>query len=200
MKNWLWAIALVAVGVALVFYFNYSPPHPTNSPESATGARFGASNQLSIGSRPSSLVPDAVQSGSPSASSLEPRLSSGGPTLLIAPPNSGSTSEVSSTTATNLAPNTVMENMRSAIRDYGSRFGGNPVGNNLEITRALNGENPKEVKFLRPDSGLQINSKGELVDSWGTPFFFHQLSGTETEIRSAGPDKTMWTSDDLVTK
>jgi hypothetical protein len=56
------------------------------------------------------------------------------------------------------------------------------------------------VKFIRPDSGLRINEKGELVDAWGTPFFFHQLSGSEMEIRSAGPDKVMWTDDDLVTK
>jgi hypothetical protein len=47
---------------------------------------------------------------------------------------------------------------------------------------------------------LRINGKGELVDYWGTPFFFHQLSGTEMEIHSAGPDKVMWTADDLVTK
>jgi len=39
-----------------------------------------------------------------------------------------------------------------------------------------------------------------LVDAWGTPFFFHQLSGHEMEIHSAGPDKIMWTADDLVTE
>jgi hypothetical protein len=47
---------------------------------------------------------------------------------------------------------------------------------------------------------LRINARGELVDYWGTPFFFHQLSGTEMEIRSAGPDRVMWTVDDLVTR
>ncbi len=97
-------------------------------------------------------------------------------------------------------PATVLGNMRIAIKQYGSRFGGNPVGTNEEITRALNGENPKQVKFISEDSGLRINGRGELVDYWGTPFFFHQLSGTEMEIHSAGPDKIMWTADDLVTK
>jgi len=101
-------------------------------------------------------------------------------------------------TPVKIAPETVLENTRSAIRNYGSMFGGNPVGTNPEITSALNGENPKEVKFLDPEKGMRINSQGELVDSWGTPFFFHQLSGTEMEIRSAGPDKKMWTADDLV--
>ena len=97
-------------------------------------------------------------------------------------------------------PATVLGNMRIAIQQYGSRFGGNPVGTNPEITRALNGDNPKEVRFLSEESGLRINGRGELVDYWGTPFFFHQLSGTEMEIRSAGPDRIMWTADDLVTK
>jgi len=48
--------------------------------------------------------------------------------------------------------------------------------------------------------GLRINAKGELVDYWGTPFFFHQLSGTQMEIHSAGPDRQMWTGDDIVIK
>ena len=47
---------------------------------------------------------------------------------------------------------------------------------------------------------MRINSQGELIDPWGTPYFFHQLSGTEMEIHSAGPDKVMWTQDDLVIK
>ena len=97
-------------------------------------------------------------------------------------------------------PKMVLGNMRNVIHQYGSMFGGNPVGTNPEITSALNGGNPKQTRFINEESGLRINGRGELVDYWGTPFFFHQLSGTEMEIRSAGPDRKMWTSDDLVTK
>jgi hypothetical protein len=79
-------------------------------------------------------------------------------------------------------------------------FGGNPVGNNAEITRALLGENPKQANFLKAEAGQRINANGELVDGWGTPYFFHALSGTEMEIRSAGPDKKMYTADDDVIK
>src|SRR5258707_11652879 len=99
-----------------------------------------------------------------------------------------------------MEPEVVLDKIRTTIRNYGSMFDGNPVGTNLEITKALNGDNPKQVKFISEDSGLRINADGELVDWWGTPFFFHQLSGTEMEIRSAGPDRIMWTSDDLVAK
>jgi len=98
------------------------------------------------------------------------------------------------------APVTALENMRTAVRQYGLRFGENPVGSNVEITSALNGQNSRHVVFVQPDDGLRINEGGELVDSWGTPYFFHQLSRTEMEIHSAGPDRRMWTSDDLVIK
>jgi hypothetical protein len=99
-----------------------------------------------------------------------------------------------------MEPATVLSNMRIVIRRYGSMFGGNPVGTNPEITAALNGDNPKQARFITEESGLRINGAGELVDYWGTPFFFHQLSANEMEIRSAGPDRKMWTADDLVTR
>ena len=101
---------------------------------------------------------------------------------------------------TSIPPSTVLENMRGAFRQYAARFGGNPVGTNPEITAALNGDNSKQVQFLNSEDGLRVDEKGELVDSWGTPFFFHQLSAKEMEIHSAGPDHIMWTDDDLVVK
>jgi len=99
-----------------------------------------------------------------------------------------------------MEPATLLNNMRITINQYGSMFGGNPVGTNPEITKALNGDNPRQVKFIKEEQGLRINARGELVDYWGTPFFFHQISGTDMEIRSAGPDRVMWTADDLVVR
>lgn len=99
-----------------------------------------------------------------------------------------------------LSPEIVVQNVRHAITEYGAMFGGNPVGNNPEITAALAGNNPKQINFIKPEAGLRVNESGELVDAWGTPLFFHQLSGTDTEVRSAGPDRKMWTPDDLVTR
>jgi len=102
--------------------------------------------------------------------------------------------------APGLTPMTVMENVRTTFRNYSARFGGNPVGTNQEITRTLNGANPGNTPFLQTEDGLVTNERGELVDNWGTPYFFHQLSRIEIEIHSAGPDRKMWTADDLVTK
>jgi len=72
-----------------------------------------------------------------------------------------------------------------------------PVGENSEITAALKGRNKLGYAFIPPDCPA-LNSKGELCDRWGTPYFFHQLSGQKMEIRSAGPDGRLWTADDEV--
>lgn len=80
---------------------------------------------------------------------------------------------------------------RSALRS------GNPIGENAEITAALSGRNRLGFAFLPADCPA-INAKGELCDRWGTPYFFHQLSGEKMEIRSAGPDHQLWTADDEV--
>jgi hypothetical protein len=94
---------------------------------------------------------------------------------------------------------TILQNMRTTVLQYASTFGENPVGTNPEITGALEGDNPKHINFLKQD-GNRVNAKGELVDPWGTPYFFHQISGHEMEIRSAGPDRMMYSGDDLVTR
>ncbi len=99
-----------------------------------------------------------------------------------------------------LPPQAVLDNARLTVQNYRSAFGENPVGTNPEITAALMGKNPKNINFLTPESGLRVNEKGEMIDAYGTPFFFHQISGKEMEIRSAGPDRLMWTFDDLVTR
>jgi hypothetical protein len=83
------------------------------------------------------------------------------------------------------------------IRDYRTIAGENPVGTNAEIMAAVMGNNPKQAK-LGPPEGMKLNEKGELIDRWGTPYFFHQISRDHMEIRSAGPDKILWTEDDPV--
>ncbi len=90
-----------------------------------------------------------------------------------------------------------MDKVSLMIRDFRTRMKENPVGTNAEIMRAVMGENAKGAK-LGPPEGQQLNGKGELLDRWGSPYFFHQMSRTEMEIKSAGPDRQMGTSDDIV--
>ncbi len=74
---------------------------------------------------------------------------------------------------------------------------GNPVGTNAEITAVLVGQNKLRLSLIPADHPA-INKSGELCDRWGTPFFFHAESANRMEIRSAGPDKKMWSPDDEV--
>lgn len=74
---------------------------------------------------------------------------------------------------------------------------GNPVGENAEITAALTGDNPAKFVFISLRHRA-VNARGELCDRWGTPFRFHQVSGTQMEIRSAGPDRKFATADDTL--
>jgi hypothetical protein len=85
------------------------------------------------------------------------------------------------------------------IDTYRSNFphDGNPVGDNREITAALAGDNRLRLALI-PKNHPAINRDGELCDRWGTPFFFHAESGTQMGIRSAGPDKKLFTADDVV--
>lgn len=92
-----------------------------------------------------------------------------------------------------------LDKVRLMLRDYRTLYHENPVGTNAEIMKAVMGGNPKQAQ-LGPPEGQSMSADGQLVDRWGTPYFFHQLSSDLMEIRSAGPDKTLWTSDDIVTK
>ena len=83
------------------------------------------------------------------------------------------------------------------LSEYRKHWNGNPVGENVEIAAALLGNNPKSLAYL-PASGRFLDSSGRLIDRWGTPYFFHALSGDVMEIRSAGPDHELHTADDII--
>jgi hypothetical protein len=188
--------ALVVMLVASLF----QQPHWTHfSPAAPLAARTPTGNTPLFTHTPPPLPPtlDAINSlpGGPN------QLPAGAPArpvstpLSVGPPASSEPGDSPSQQAQPLA---VIQEVRSTIEKYGSMFNGNPVGTNAEITRALNGDNPAHARFLDGIPGQQIDSNGELVDPWGTPYFFHQLSGSDMEVRSAGPDRKMWTSDDIV--
>lgn len=71
-----------------------------------------------------------------------------------------------------------------------------PYGDNAELMAAFLGGNDRKIAFVRSEH-VALDSEGRLVDRWGTPFYFHRLSGAEIEVRSAGPDGVHWTEDDF---
>lgn len=105
----------------------------------------------------------------------------------------------SRTFAENPSPMHALSVIQQLLGHYRFAYQENPVGvENFEITEQLLGKNPKNIVFVASDSSALRGN--ELVDQWGTPYFFHALSGQQMEIRSAGPDQTLWTEDDIHTE
>ena len=71
-----------------------------------------------------------------------------------------------------------------------------PLGANEELAAALRGKNAAALEFVSAGSAV-LNARGQLIDRWGTPLFFHARARDRVDIRSAGPDGKMWTSDDI---
>jgi hypothetical protein len=86
----------------------------------------------------------------------------------------------------------ILTSARILVKDHH----GIPLAENRDFTSFLSGKNNHRVAWIRPDHP-RVNAEGELTDRWGTPLFFHQESSSETSLRSAGPDRKMWTEDDL---
>jgi len=120
------------------------------------------------------------------------------PAQVVAPPQTKSTLPPQPDVGVENEAAADLQRITRLLRDYRTIAGDNPIGSNAEIVQALAGDNLKHAKIL-PDE-LPRNSSGELVDRWGTPYFFHQLSRNSMEIRSAGSDRRMWTSDDVFTR
>ncbi len=79
---------------------------------------------------------------------------------------------------------------------YQTTFKTNPNGTQKEIVNSLLGNNAKKIIYI-PKDNPSLNADKQIIDRWGTPFFFHQISHNNMEIISAGPDKNLWSEDDI---
>jgi len=190
----------VAAGLALVVWIAWLIAHSTRSESEVAEAS----------ATPAQMPVVAVTAVAPAGKSLP--APSGGVTATPAIAVSATQSKAVSTSGTTPAANTAagappkidratamieLQKVRTMIASYHTLMGQNPVGTNAEIMKAIMGGNPRQAT-LGPPPGQTLDAKGELMDPWGTPYFFHQLSGDDMEIHSAGPDRIMWTADDLV--
>jgi hypothetical protein len=94
-----------------------------------------------------------------------------------------------------------VENLFTALQKYKERVGSYPMGGNLEVSKALQGANPKNVIVIVGRKN-DVNDKGEFIDPWGTPLRIY-FSDTGVLIRSAGPnrrfdDSTVIDADDFI--
>lgn len=69
-------------------------------------------------------------------------------------------------------------------------------GLNEEIVAQMRGANDRRIAVF-PEKHPSLNAQGQLLDRWGTPYYFHPVSHTVIELRSAGPDGKLWTADDV---
>ena len=178
----------IAIGIVLALYFfnHRKPPQRTvEQQNAAVAAALASQNSNTVAVIQSNFAPVQAASAKVVADTAA--------AIAIPPAGPPSPPEI-----TNMPPETAIENMSRTIRQYGQMFGGNPVGTNPEFAKQLGGDNSKHINFISTDSGMRLDGDGELVDPWGTPYFFHQISGSDTEVRSAGPDRVMYTSDDIV--
>jgi hypothetical protein len=89
----------------------------------------------------------------------------------------------------------ILETLVGFFRSF--QYGENPFGGeNDEIVAQLSGRNPRNLAVIPPENPA-IDGRGRLLDRWGTPFHFHPVTHEILEITSAGPDKKLWTTDDV---
>jgi len=99
--------------------------------------------------------------------------------------------------------NNDVEDLFTALQKYKERVGSYPTGGNIEVSKALQGNNSKNVIIIVGSAKKSnLNEKGEIIDPWGTPLRIY-FSDTGILIRSAGPnrrfdDSTVIDADDFI--
>jgi len=210
------AVAALLVAGGLVFFVNKpeppagetdagsATPHTASAPVLPGNPTSGMKpGEVRPGEKPGTLVVQPFQPGPPKTISSNYRVPSHRDDARITKRNDGA---VIFEQAIDLArqlhteavgPEEDVQILDAILRFYRLVYNTNPVaGENFEVIGALTGENPHKIVVF-PADHPDINDAGELNDRWGTPYYFHALSGTQLDIWSAGPDRKRNTRDDL---
>jgi hypothetical protein len=200
MKNSLWKLLLLFGLTAAIYWFaRPSAPGTPETPEAPPSAPQAAKPPQKAATVTAPAAPAPITSPAQVQAVLTPAQPGTFKRIEAPPPPPVKIPAGYQDPPTEAAPARLEgEEIALNLRNFSQRFGGNPVGTNAEITKALNGGNNAAANYL--PSSRRMNDAGELLDTWGTPYFFHANSATEMEIRSAGPDKILHNADDIVTK
>jgi hypothetical protein len=71
-----------------------------------------------------------------------------------------------------------------------------PLADNEDWAAAWQGTRAFQEPFVSPNHPILAQGT-RLLDRWNTPLFIHALGGGNYDIRSAGPDRKLWTDDDV---
>ncbi len=90
-----------------------------------------------------------------------------------------------------------LASLRDMAENYlHSGLSGRGIAFNEDLIPALTNRDALGEAALPPDH--PAIREGRLIDRWGTPWQVHPLAGDLIQLRSAGPDRRLYTSDDLV--
>lgn len=169
---------LLIILVLLVVWMD----HALTSPEIQEAIRKKRESQPAQLPVPSVNTNEAMKNGGTGATALDPM-------------HQSMADELHAETTT---PERDLEIIRDFVSIYSRAIGGNPVGDNADITAALTGtQYPGQKGHFFPRRHSAVRS-GQLVDRWGSPYWFHPNSSSQMEIRSAGQDRQLFTGDDQV--
>jgi hypothetical protein len=174
------AIAVAAVAIVLLISTSTVPsppvaetPNPTPAPD-ATAPRVA------------DVAPPVMQPTPARTSTPNPRLAGSPLAKELNAPTSDATRDVA----------TLHGMLRQYLRQLHQRPG-HPIGNDADLARVLTGQNPMKLVVL-PPTHPALSPDGRLRDRWGTPYFIHPRGHGAFEIRSAGPDRKLFTGDDAI--
>jgi len=95
-----------------------------------------------------------------------------------------------------------VDTLRQIIQQYFEAIQnrpGPPIGDDADLARVLKGRNPLKL-IVVPTTHPIFSADGRMRDRFGTPYHIHARSRTAIDIRSAGPDRKLFTEDDVVSQ
>lgn len=84
-----------------------------------------------------------------------------------------------------------------ALRSFNNGRMPDGVIDNVHIANALLGDHKRKIAYFTQDHP-RLNTNGELIDKYGSPYDFHFTSSKDVSIRSYGPDKEPYSDDDII--
>ncbi len=170
---------MIALGLAAIVYF-WAMPKDLDTPTAQTP------ESSVVASPPPTAAPTPPAPSKPEPPPLPPAKSSLALADRLNNPNLPASEDVRTLFSISDSYFTNMQNRQGA-----------PIRDDIDLVKVLTGKNPLRLTLL-PSDHRAISPEGRLLDRWGTPYFIHPRSGRLLEIHSAGPDKIMFSSDDLI--
>ena len=175
------AVAALAVAAAVsVYFYKQSAPPPTQS---------AVALQKEVPLPQKTIAPQSITQNGPTINPVpaqKPRRVATSLAAKLNAPDSTAAEDV-------VVLHGMLRQYLRFLKDRQAR----PIGNDSDLARVLIGNNPMKLVILPPDHPA-LGADGRLRDRFGTPYFIHPRGRLAFEIRSAGPDRKLFTDDDLI--